>query len=98
MFGPLEDTMHDAENIQEPAEINAVVLKAYARVADAWGLTLREAAGVADTSESTWKRAKKLGFAGELTKDVLRDAGCGDDSEDQADAFRSGHGDQVDPP
>ncbi len=54
-----------------PAEVNAVALKAYARVAEAWGLTLREAAALADMSESTWKRAKKPGFAGELTKDQL---------------------------
>jgi len=46
-------------------------LKAYARVADAWGLSLKEAAGLADMSESTWKRAKKPDFAGELTKDQL---------------------------
>ncbi|WP_428837388.1 antitoxin Xre-like helix-turn-helix domain-containing protein [Thioclava dalianensis] len=51
--------MYVAEKIREPAQINAVALKAYARVADAWGLSLKEAAGLADMSESTWKRAKK---------------------------------------
>ena len=56
---------------REPAEINAVALKAYARIVDAWGLSLKEAAALADMSESTWKRAKKPGFAGELTKDQL---------------------------
>lgn len=56
---------------REPAEINAVALKAYARAADTWSLTLKEAAGLADMSESTWKRAKKPGFTGELTKDQL---------------------------
>ena len=56
---------------REPAQLNAVALKAYARVADAWALSLREAAGLADMSESTWKRARKPGFAGELTKDQL---------------------------
>lgn len=60
-----------AEKIREPGEVNAVALKAYARVADAWGLTLKEAAGLADMSESTWKRAKKPNFTGELTKDQL---------------------------
>ena len=45
----------------------AVGLKAFARIADAWSLTLREAAGLADMSESTWKRAKRPGFAGDLT-------------------------------
>ena len=47
--------MQVAEKIREPAQINAVALKAYARVADAWGLSLKEAAGLADMSESTWK-------------------------------------------
>jgi hypothetical protein len=55
----------------EPAAINAVALKAYARVVDAWGLSVKEAAGLADMSESTWKRAKKPSFTGELTKDQL---------------------------
>ena len=48
-----------------------VALKAFARVADAWSLTTREAAGLADMSESTWKRAKKPGYAGELTRDQM---------------------------
>ncbi len=52
---------------RKPGETNAVALKAYARVAEAWGLSLREAAGLADMSESTWKRARKPGFSGELT-------------------------------
>ena len=63
--------MYVAEKTREPAQVNAVALKAYARVADAWGLSLKEAAGLADMSESTWKRAKKPDFAGELTKDQL---------------------------
>ena len=63
--------MQVAARLREPAQINAVALKAYARVADAWSLSLREAAALADMSESTWKRAKKPGFAGELTKDQM---------------------------
>ncbi|WP_083444977.1 MbcA/ParS/Xre antitoxin family protein [Pseudorhodobacter aquimaris] len=55
----------------EPAQINAVALKAYARIVDAWALSLKDAAGLADMSDSTWKRAKKPDFAGELTKDQL---------------------------
>lgn len=55
----------------EPTDITAVALKAYARVAETWGLNLKEAAGLADMSESTWKRAKKPGFTGDLTKDQL---------------------------
>jgi uncharacterized protein (DUF2384 family) len=49
----------------------AVALKAFARVVDAWSLTTREAAALADMSESTWKRAKKPGYAGELTRDQM---------------------------
>ena len=49
----------------------AVALKTFARIADAWSLTGREAAYLADMSESTWKRAKKPGFAGDLTRDQM---------------------------
>lgn len=56
---------------REPAQINAIALKAYARVADSWSLSLKDAAALADMSQSTWKRARKPGFAGELTKDQL---------------------------
>lgn len=49
----------------------AVALKAFARVAEGWSLTLREAAALADMSDSTWKRAKKPGFAGDLTQDQM---------------------------
>lgn len=52
-------------------ERQAVGLKAFARIADAWSLTLREAAALADMSESTWKRAKRPGFAGDLTHDQM---------------------------
>ena len=63
--------MQIAAKTREPAEVNAVALKAYGRVADAWSLTLKQAAALADMSESTWKRARKPAFAGELTKDQL---------------------------
>ncbi len=49
----------------------AVALKAFARIAQAWSLTQQEAAALADMSESTWKRAKKPGFAGDLTRDQM---------------------------
>lgn len=47
----------------------AVALKAFARIADAWSLTTHQAAALADMSDSTWKRAKKPGYAGDLTRD-----------------------------
>lgn len=56
---------------RDPENVTQVALKAFARVAEAWGLSLREAAALADMSESTWKRARKPGFAGDLTKDQL---------------------------
>lgn len=49
----------------------AVALKAYARISEAWSLTLREAAALADMSDSTWKRAKKPGYSGDLTRDQM---------------------------
>jgi hypothetical protein len=56
---------------QAAPDRQAVALKAFARIADAWSLTLREAAALADMSESTWKRARKPGFAGDLTRDQM---------------------------
>ncbi|WP_226779369.1 antitoxin Xre-like helix-turn-helix domain-containing protein [Oceaniglobus trochenteri] len=56
---------------RESTPLNAVALKAYANVVDAWALGQKDAAALADMSESTWKRARKPGFAGELTKDQL---------------------------
>lgn len=49
----------------------AVALKAYGRIAAHWALTLREAAALADMSESTWKRARKPGYGGELGRDQM---------------------------
>ncbi|OOY03204.1 antitoxin Xre-like helix-turn-helix domain-containing protein [Thioclava sp. F28-4] len=57
--------------LQDPAQIAAVALKAYARIVKAWGLSEKEAAGLADMSESERTRARKSDFAGELTQDQL---------------------------
>ncbi|MGE4337878.1 MAG: antitoxin Xre-like helix-turn-helix domain-containing protein [Pigmentiphaga sp.] len=59
-----------ATTAQSPNKI-AVALKAYTRITDIWQLSIREAAGLADMSESTWKRAKNPGFAGTLTQDQM---------------------------
>jgi uncharacterized protein (DUF2384 family) len=56
---------------RKPVQTNAIALKAYGRIVDAWDLRLKDTASLADMSESTWKRAKKPDFAGELTKDQL---------------------------
>lgn len=50
---------------------NAVALKAYDRIVQHWGLTLAEAAALADMSDSTWKRARKPGYAASLTHDQM---------------------------
>lgn len=49
----------------------AVALKAFSRIVEDWGVTLAQAAALADMSESTWKRARKPGFAGDLTHDQM---------------------------
>lgn len=54
-----------------PADRQAVALKAFGRIADAWSLTGPEAAALADMSESTWKRARKPGYAGDLSRDQM---------------------------
>ena len=58
--------------LERPApDPQAVALKAFARIAEAWSLTTHEAAALADMSDSTWKRAKKPGYVGELTRDQM---------------------------
>ncbi len=49
----------------------AVALKAFGRIAEAWGLKLDDAAALADMSTSTWKRARNPGFKGDLTRDQM---------------------------
>jgi hypothetical protein len=63
--------MEQAVQDRAAADMQAVGLKAFGRIADAWSLSGREAAALADMSESTWKRAKKPGFAGDLTHDQM---------------------------
>ena len=63
--------MQAASETRTPAEAQAVALKAYSRIADHWRLTQDDAAGLADLSVSTWKRARKPGFSGALTRDQM---------------------------
>lgn len=49
----------------------AVALKAFARIAEIWRLNVRDAAALADMSESTWKRARKPGYTGDLSRDQM---------------------------
>jgi uncharacterized protein (DUF2384 family) len=52
-------------------EVQAVALKAFSAVMAEWGIPNHEAAALADMSESTWKRARKPGYAGDLTRDQM---------------------------
>lgn len=49
----------------------AVALKAFSRIIAQWQIPIHKAAALADMSESTWKRAKKPGYTGDLTQDQL---------------------------
>lgn len=53
------------------ADRKTVALKAFARIADRWSLTLPEASELADMSLSTWKRARSETWAGDVTKDQM---------------------------
>ena len=53
------------------ADPTSVALKAYERIVSNWSLSLSQAAGLADMSESTWKRARKPDYAGSLSHDQL---------------------------
>ncbi len=62
----------EAAVLSPPAhDHSAIALKAWSRIAVQWNLTQSEAAALADMSESTWKRARKPGFAGDLTRDQM---------------------------
>ncbi|MBE2276868.1 MAG: DUF2384 domain-containing protein [Rhodobacteraceae bacterium] len=52
-------------------DVQSVALKAFGRIAEAWSLTGTEAAALVDMSESTWKRARRPGYAGTLTRDQM---------------------------
>lgn len=52
-------------------EMQSVALKAFSGIMAEWGLPIHEAAALADMSESTWKRARKPGYAGDLTRDQM---------------------------
>lgn len=66
-----ERTMENLVLERAAPDRQGVALKAFVRITDGWKLTLRESAALADMSESTWKRAKKPGFAGDLTQDQM---------------------------
>jgi len=63
--------MDVAPDLHGPATPQAVALKAFANIMAAWRVPQAEAAALADMSESTWKRAKRPGYAGDLTHDQL---------------------------
>ena len=62
---------HALATLPDTDRTQPVALKALARIAEAWSLTIDEAAGLADMSVSTWKRARRPGYAGSLSRDQL---------------------------
>lgn len=63
--------MENAVKERSQHDVQSVALKAFGRVAGIWALTGAEAAALVDMSESTWKRARRPGFAGSLTRDQM---------------------------
>ena len=63
--------MENVARKRRAADMQAVGLKAFSRIAEAWSLTVREAAALADMSEANWKQARKPGFSGELSRDQM---------------------------
>ena len=60
--------MDNAARERRAADMQAIGLKAFGRIAEAWSLTVREAAALADMSEENWKQARKPEFSGELSR------------------------------
>ncbi|SMF27109.1 Protein of unknown function [Tistlia consotensis] len=56
---------------QDSPAVKAVALKAFSNIMAEWRIPQAEAAALADMSESTWKRARKPGYAGDLTRDQI---------------------------
>nr|WP_246045430.1 MbcA/ParS/Xre antitoxin family protein [Rubellimicrobium roseum] len=46
-------------------------MKAFSYIISEWQIPIPEAAALADMSESTWKRARRAGYTGDLTHDQL---------------------------
>ncbi|NVN05441.1 DUF2384 domain-containing protein [Asaia spathodeae] len=64
--------MQTASSIRAPAgDLTSVALKAVNRILTEWAVPASKAALLCDMSDSTWKRARKPGFAGELTQDQM---------------------------
>ncbi len=56
---------------QDQREKVDVIVKAVVRVAEAWGLSNREAAQLYDVPPATWSRMKNGGFKGNLDQDKV---------------------------
>lgn len=61
--------LKDRADDERTKDMQSVGLKAFSSIAALWKLSAREAAALMDMSDSTWKRAQKPGFAGQLSKD-----------------------------
>lgn len=63
--------MESAVQNRPADDIKSVALKAFSNIMASWSIPINEAAALADMSVSTWKRARKPGYAGELTRDQM---------------------------
>ncbi len=63
--------MNVAVQTRSADEMQAVALKAFSAIMAEWEISNADAAALADMSESTWKRARKPGYAGDLTRDQM---------------------------
>lgn len=56
-------------NARDRNQLDRVGVKAYARLAERWGLSNSEAAGLIDAQPRTWSRMKRAGWSGALSQD-----------------------------
>ncbi len=56
---------------RDPDHVASVAVKAYARIAEAWGLKNETAAALIGASPRTWARMKKQDWSGRLSKDQM---------------------------
>lgn len=64
--------MGDVDRGRPSGEMQAVALKAFSRIADAWSLTSEQAASLADMTVMDWLRANESGHAGRLSWDQMQ--------------------------
>lgn len=59
------------DTIPKDVKMSAVAIKAYYRVAMLWSLSAKEAAALADMTQTEWQAAQSPDFSGTLTENQL---------------------------